>query len=74
MYNPAKISSTRTPHPLEEEGVLNIQYTVSVINVAMHYIYVLISLYILHIKKNRTKQKQKNQKTKHSIFFNFYTF
>lgn len=34
MYNPAKISSKRTA---PED--LNIQYTVSVIDIAMHYIY-----------------------------------
>lgn len=34
MYNPAKISGKRT---VPED--LNIQYTVFVINIAMHYIY-----------------------------------
>lgn len=44
MYNPAKISSKRTaPEDLD------IQYTVSVINIAMHYIYLqLISVLIYY--------------------------
>lgn len=63
MYNPAKISSKRTT---PED--LNIQYTVSVINIAMHYIYLQrICLNILHIKK---KSENKN----FNIFFNIYRF
>lgn len=59
MYNPAKISRRRTT-PKD----LNIQFTVSVINIAMHYIYLqLISVLIYYTLK------KKNQKTKHSIFF-----
>lgn len=51
MYNPAKVTNER-PAP---EG-LHIQYTVSVVNIAMHYVYLqLISLYILHIKKSDNK-------------------
>lgn len=58
MYNPAKISSKRAP-PVQP----NIQYMVSVINTAMHYINLLlisVFIYILHIK---------NQRTKHSVSF-----
>lgn len=44
MYNPAKISSKRAA--LEDP---NIQFTVSVINTAMHYIYLqLISVLIYY--------------------------
>lgn len=64
MYNPAKISRERTA-----SVDLHIKYTLSVINIAMHYIYLqLISVLIYYtLKKN-------NQKTKHSIFFSFYIF
>lgn len=65
MYNLAKISSKRNA-PLD----LNIQDTVSVINIAMHYVCVqLISvlIYITHTKIIIRKQK-------HPIFFNFYIF
>lgn len=59
MYNPAKISKRRTPPEAHD-----IQFTVSVINIAMHYIYLqLISVFIYYTLKNQT--------TKHSIFLNF---
>lgn len=52
MYNPAKISSKRAA---PED--LNIQFTVSVINTAMHYIYLqLISVLIYYTLKKIWKQ------------------
>lgn len=64
MYNPAKISRRRTT-PKD----LNIQFTVSVINIAMHYIYLqLISVLIYYTLKKKIR-KQNIQ-----YFSNFYIF
>lgn len=62
MYNPAKISSERPP-PEDR----HVQYTLSVIDIAMHYIYLrLISVLIYYTLK-------KNQKT-FDIFSAFTEF
>lgn len=54
MYNPAKISSKRAP-PVGP----NIQYRVSVINTAMHYINLqLISVFIYYTLKTREQNIQ----------------
>lgn len=56
MYNPAKISSKRAP-PVQP----NIQYMVSVINTAMHYINLLlisVFIYIYYTLKIREQNIQ----------------
>jgi len=56
MYNPAKMSSTMRASLTSEAEDLNVQNTVSVINIAMHYMFlqlisVLNSIHYTKIKK-----------------------
>lgn len=70
MYNPAKISKERSAPEF-----LHIKYTLSVINMAMHYIYLqLISVLIYYTLKKKIIRKQNIQYFSAFIYFDYAFF